>query len=210
MRIRSFPIVTTAVMCVVVLAVVFFVVSRVLPDGVVAGSDGPGGATRPSAQATPIHHYGSESGVITATLISPDNVSIQIVQIVKGPKEWLFHIHAHNNARAAVAILSPATNHYFTLALKGIPGTPYTFSQLTVNLVPSARTDLAQHPELPSTVMPSADADGWLVAGLSHTPFSPVQLMYVYGTVTAPACANPGDQSTCHPSTGYRVLVWNL
>ncbi|HEU4781930.1 MAG TPA: hypothetical protein VFS83_01190 [Ktedonobacterales bacterium] len=161
-------------------------------------------------QATPIHHYGAESGSIITALTSPDNVKLQIVAVQRGTNEWLFHIHAHNNSGSNVTVLGANADHYFVLAGKGIPGTPYTFGQLTVRLTPPEQAVAVAHPALSSLVAGGADADGWLVADLSNFKYTPTQLLYVYGTVTAPACTNPHDQSTCHPSTGYRTIVWNL
>ena len=171
-----------------------------------AGISGP-------PQATPIHHYGAEYGAITAQLTSPDNVTFRIVAVQRGTNEWLFHIHVHNNGKQSVSILDAATHHYFMLGGKGgIPGTPITADQIFRMLTPLApeRADSAAHPLLAATVAPGADTDGWLVADLSNFTYTPFQLLYVYGTVTAPACSNPQDQSTCHPSTGYRTIVWNL
>jgi hypothetical protein len=62
-----------------------------------------------SLVATPIHHYGAEAGPITATLVSPDDVSLQVMLIQKEPTEWLFHIHAHNNGTSSVSMLNAAT-----------------------------------------------------------------------------------------------------
>ena len=162
------------------------------------------------AQATPIHHYGAEYGAITDTLTSPDNVTFQIVAVQRGTNEWLFHIHAHNNSGSNVTVIGANADHYFVLAGKGIPGTPYTFGQLTVRLTPPEQAVAVAHPALSSLVAGGPDADGWLVADLSKFKYTPTQLLYVYGTVTAPACTNPHDQSTCQPSTGYRTIVWNL
>ena len=164
-------------------------------------------------QATPIHHYGAEFGSITDALISPDNITFQIVAVQRGTSEWLFHIHAHNNGQQSISILDAATSHYFMIGGKGgIPGTPITADQIFPKLTPlaSSRADLAIHPSLAATVASGADSDGWLVADLSNYKYTPFQLLYVYGTVTAPACTNPNDQSTCHSSTGYSTMVWNL
>ena len=198
------PVVALVGTLLIVMAIVFFALNRSLPGSQVPGSNGP------DAQATPIHHYGAEYGPITATLVSPDDVSLQIVRIEKSAKEWLFHIHAHDNARSGVAFLNTSTSHFFMLGLRGIAGTPYTFSQLDVVLAAPSQAELAAHPALPMNVSPRGDVDGWLMADLSRTTFPPIQLFYVYGTVTAPACANPTDQNTCHPSTGYRTMVWDL
>lgn len=161
-------------------------------------------------QATPLHHYGAESGSITDALTSPDNVRFQIIAVQRSTNEWLFHIHAHNNTGSDVTVLGANADHYFVLAGKGIPGTPYTFGQLTVRLTPPEQAVAEAYPAFSSLVAGGADADGWLVANLSNFKYTPFQLLYVYGTVTAPACTNPQDQSTCHPSTGYRTIVWNL
>lgn len=96
------------------------------------------------------------------------------------------------------------------LAGKGTPGTPYTFSQLSVKLTPAAQATLAAHPALSATLASGADGDGWLVANLANFKYTPYQLFYVYGTVSDMACATPSDQSTCHPDTGYSTLVWQL
>lgn len=160
--------------------------------------------------ATQIPHYGTEYGAITASLTSPDNVTFRVVAIQRGTNEWMFHLHAHNNTGSSVPVLDANANHYFVLAGKGIPGTPYTFEQLTVRLASPGQAVAGEHPALSSFVPGGADADGWLVADLSNYKNQPYQLLYVYGTVTAPACTNPRDQSTCHPSTGYRTIVWNL
>lgn len=162
---------------------------------------------------TAIHHYGAEYGAITDTLTSPDNVTFHIVAVQRGTSEWLFHIHAHNNMGSSVSILDAATSHYFMIGGKGgIPGTPITADQIFLKLTPlsASRADLAIHPSLAATVASGADSDGWLVADLSNYKYTPFQLLYVYGTVTAPACTNPDDQSTCHSSTGYSTIVWNL
>jgi hypothetical protein len=165
------------------------------------------------SQATPIHHYGAEYGAITATLTSPDNVTFRIVAVQRGTNEWLFHIHAHNNGKQNASILDATTSHYFMIGGRGgIPGTPITADQIFLKLTPlaSSRADVAAHPSLVATVASGADSDGWLVADLSNYKYTPFQLLYVYGTVTTPACTNPQDQSTCHPSTGYRTIAWNL
>ena len=162
------------------------------------------------------HQYiitGRSIGAITDALISPDNITFQIVAVQRGTSEWLFHIHAHNNTGSSVPILDAATSHYFMIGGKGgIPGTPITADQIFLKLTPlaSSRADLATHPSLAATVASGADSDGWLVADLSNYKYTPFQLLYVYGTVTAPACTNPDDQSTCHSSTGYSTIVWNL
>ncbi len=163
-------------------------------------------------QATAMHHYGAEFGAVSDSLTSPDNVTFKIVGIQRGASEWLFHIHAHNNGKQSISMLDAATNHYFMIGGRGTPGTPITADQIFRKLTPlaSSRPDLAAHPALAQTVAPGADADGWLIVDLSNYKYQPIQLLYVYGTVTAPACANPQDQSTCHPSTGYRTIVWNL
>jgi hypothetical protein len=169
-----------------------------------------------SLVATPIHHYGAEAGPITATLISPDDVTLQVLSIQKEPTMWLFHIHAHNNAQGSVSILDAATSHYFDLGLRGTVNKPYTWNELNITLTATStvaldsQAALAAYPALSATVAPGADSDGWLVANLATTTYPPFELLYVYGTVTAPACTNPNDQSTCHPSTGYRTLVWRL
>lgn len=169
-------------------------------------------------QATAIHHYGAEYGKITDSIISPDNVTFKIEAVQRGTGAWLFHIHAHNNAAQTVSILDATTNHYFMIGGKGgIPGTPVTAEQAFRILAPMAssslgfsQADKAAHPALAATVAAGADTDGWLVADLSTYKFTPFQLMYVYGTVTAPACTNPQDPSTCQPSTGYRTIIWQL
>ncbi len=163
-----------------------------------------------SLMATPIHHYGAEAGPSTAVLISPDNVTLQILAIQKDATAWLFRIQAHNRATRAVAILDATTNHYFALALVGAPGTSYTWQQLTISLQEPTGIELAAHPALASTVAAGAQSDGWLVADLTESPYPPVELFYVYATVTAPQCSNPQDPSTCHQGLGYRTLVWQV
>lgn len=204
---RSRNILYVAVGVVVLLAAIVFAVNRpqeAANSGVL--SNGPSGPV----QATPIHHYGAESGTVSDALISPDNVTFRIVTIQRGTTRWLFHIHAHNSASHAVSILNTGTDHYFMIGGKGLPGTPYTNSQIFLKLTPVGQADLAAHPALTGTVGAGADSDGWLVADLTNFHLPPFNLLYVYGTVTAPSCTNPADQSTCHPSTGYRTLVWQL
>lgn len=188
MRIRILPLV--AIGTVALLVVAFVIVTHLQP--------------------TPIHHYGAESGAMSDTLISPDNVTFHIVEIQRGATRWLFHIHAHNNASLGVSILDAGTDHYFMLGLKGTPGVPLSASQITVTLTSPAAADVAAHPALPAAVAAGADVDGWPAADLTHVQYPPFQLFYVYGTVTAPACVNPADQSTCHPSVAWRTLVWTL
>lgn len=205
MRVRN--ILCVAAGLVVLLAAIVFAINRpqeVANSGVL--SNGPSGPV----QATPIHHYGAESGTINDTLISPDNVTFRIVSIQRSATKWMFHIHTHNNAGHSIAIVNAGTAHYFMLGGRGLPGTPYTASQMFVKLTPAGQADLAAHPTLPATVEVGADSDGWLVADLTNFHLTPYGLLYVYGTVTAPACTNPLDQSTCHPSTGYRTLNWQL
>ena len=163
-------------------------------------------------QATEVSHFGTEYGAITDTLTSPDNVTFQIVAVQRDTSEWLFHIHAHNNGALNIPILDTATSHYFMIGGRGTPGIPMTADQAFLKLTPllSSSADLAVHPSLAAKVAGGADSDGWLVADLSNYKYTPFQLLYVYGTVTAPACTNPQDQSTCQPSTGYRTIVWNL
>jgi hypothetical protein len=96
------------------------------------------------------------------------------------------------------------------LGLKGPLGPPIPPSQLIVTLTPPGQADLAAHPALPAAVASGADNDGWLVADLTNVAYPPFQLFYVYGTVTAPACASLTDKSTCHPSVAWRTLVWTL
>jgi hypothetical protein len=205
MRIRILPFVAIGTVVLIVGAIL--TVTHLQPTNSNVQTQGLSG---PVAQPTPIHHYGAESGAVSDTLISPDNVTLHIVEIQRGTTRWLFHIHAHNNAGLGVSILDAGTNHYFFLGLKGTPGVPITPSDITVTLTSPAAADVAAHPALPSAVAPGADVDGWLAADLTHTKYPPFQLFYVYGTVTAPACANPADQSTCHPSVGYRTLAWTL
>jgi hypothetical protein len=90
-----------------------------------------------SLMATPIHHYGAEAGLITATLVSPDDVNLQVVSIQKEPTEWLFHIHAHNNGTSRVSILNAATSHYFVLSLLYVYGTVTAPTCATPALNPS-------------------------------------------------------------------------
>lgn len=197
----------TAAGAVILLAAVFFAVSRLQsPSSQTLLTQGPSGAP----QATPVHHYGAEFGAVDATLISPDNVTLHIVEIQRSTTKWLFHIHTHNNTSQSVSILDAGTNHYFMLAGRGLPGTPYTDSQMFLRLGSVGQTDLATHPALATTIEAGADSDGWLTADLTNFHLPPYELLYVYGTVTAPACANPSDQSTCHPSTGYSTLNWTL
>jgi hypothetical protein len=208
----------TLLACIALLAVVLFALNGIHQpatpsSGLTVISQGYSGP----AQPTPIHHYGAETGPITATLVSPDNVSLQIVSIQKEATEWLFHVHAHNNGKTSVSIINAAKSHYFVLSLKGTPGKPYTWSELTVQLQPAtqavlgAQAQLATHPALNATVAGGADSDGWLVANLANVTYPPFQLFYVYGTVTAPECPNSTQNpSTCPTGTGYRTLVWNL
>lgn len=182
-------------------------------SGCTVGNRPLAGRLNALAQTTPIHHYGAEYGAITDRLTSPDNITFQIVAVQRGASKWLFHIHAHNNGQQSVSILDAATSHYFMIGGKGgIPGTPIAADQIFLKLTPlaSSSADPAKHPSLAATVASDADSDGWLVADLSNFKYTPFQLLYVYGTVTAAACANPDDQSTCHSSTGYSTIVWNL
>jgi hypothetical protein len=179
-------------------------------SGCTVGNRPLAGRLNALAQTTPIHHYGAEYGAITDTLTSPDNITFHIVTIQRGANEWLFHIHAHNNGMQSMPVLDATTSHYFVLTGRGIPGTPYTFGQLTARLTPPEQAVAEAHPAFSSLIAGGSDADGWLVADLSNYKYTPFQLLYVYGTVTAPACTNPDDQSTCHSSTGYSTIVWNL
>jgi hypothetical protein len=162
------------------------------------------------SQPTPIHHYGPEAGNISDSLISPDNVTFQIVDIQRDATKWLFHIHAHNNADLDTKILDAGTSHYFMLGLQGPAGTPIPPDQGEVILAAPAQPDAAAHPALPAVVASNADVDGWLVADLTNAKYKPFQLFYVYGTVPTVACANPRDTSTCHTETAWRTLVWML
>jgi hypothetical protein len=164
---------------------------------------------QPTSNPT-LHHYGAENGAVSDSLISPDNVTLHIVEIQRGATRWLFHIHAHNNASLGVSLLDAGTDHYFMLGLKGLPGTPYTFSQISVKLTPPGQADVAAHPALPAAVASDADSDGWLAADLTNVTYPPFQLFYVYGSVSTTACASLTDKSTCHPSVAYRGLVWTL
>src|SRR5260221_4519844 len=161
-------------------------------------------------QPTPIHHFGLENGKISDSLISPDNVTFHIVEIQRGATKWLVHIHAHNNAGLGTKILDAGADHYFMLGLKGPAGSPVPPGQGEVTLTAPTPTDSAGHPALPAAVASNADGDGWLVADLTNVKYPPFQLFYVYGTVTADACADPNDKSTCHAATGWRTLVWIL
>ena len=117
-----------------------------------------------SLVATPIHDYGADGGPITATLISPDDVTFQILTIQKDATTWFFHIQAHNRSNNAVTILDAATNHYFALGLQGTSGTPSTWQQSTIEVQLPTGIELAAHPALGSTVGSGAQSDGWLVA----------------------------------------------
>ncbi len=176
--------------------------------GILANANGP--VDIPQATTTPITHYGPEDGSVDASLISPDNVTFHIVDIQRGVSSWLFHIHAHNNAAASVVIQDPTSDHYFMLSGKGTPGTPIAASQIFLKLTAPETTNLAMHPALSTSLAAGADGDGWLVANLTNYAYQPFQLLYVYGTVSAMACTDPNDQSTCRPDTGYRTLVWQL
>ncbi len=210
MRNRKSLLVLVAVTATILLAAVYFTASNGQPAaGPTVKSQGFSGPPA-QASATPIHHYGAESGALNAALISPDDVTLQIVDVQKSATKWIFHFQAHNNASQAVPILDAGTNHYFMLSLRGTPGTPYAASQLFIKLTAPVQADLAAHPALPTTVVSSADADGWLVADLTNIAYPPFQLLYVYGTVTGTECADPKDQTTCHPVEGYRTLVWQL
>jgi hypothetical protein len=161
----------------------------------------------------PLHHYGPESGPITAELISPENVRLRILTVERGATRWLFHIHAHNNTTQRVIVWGGGSDadHYFTLGGVGVAGTSYTGDQLFLRLTATTVADSAAHPALPPTVNGGSNIDGWLAADFSHFPYpSDGFLYYVYGTVTTTACASLTDRSTCHPSTGYRTMVWRL
>jgi hypothetical protein len=162
------------------------------------------------SQPTNPPQYGPQAGTVNAILTSPDNVRLQIVTVQRSPTRWLFHIHAHNNSIQRVTVWGSA-DHYFMLSGMVPAGTPVTASQMFLKLSSLSQADLASHAALPSAVNGKADIDGWLAADLSHFPYPPDGfLYYVYGTVTTPACADLQDKSTCHPSTGYRTLVWRL
>ena len=162
------------------------------------------------SQPTHSPQYGPQAGTVNDILTSPDNVRLQIVAVERGPTRWLFHIHAHNNTLQPATIWGSA-DHYFMLSGVVPAGTPVTASQMFLTLAAPAQPDLASHAALPAAVNGGAETDGWLSADLSHFPY-PTDgfLYYVYGTVTTPACDNLSDTSTCHPSTGYRTLVWKL
>lgn len=162
-------------------------------------------------QPTNPPQYGAQNGPLNAILTSPDNVRLQIVAVQRGSTRWLFHIHAHNNTIQRVIIWGNGSDHYFMLSGATTPGTPVTASQMFLPLTAPTQVDLAAHSALPSIVNGDGDVDGWLVADFSHFTY-PTDgfLYYVYGTVTTTACANLTDRSTCHPSTGYRTLVWRL
>lgn len=163
------------------------------------------------SQATHPPIYGPQNGAMSAVLTSSDNVNLQIVKVQRGPTRWLFHIHAHNNTIQHVTIWGNGADHYFMLSGVVPAGTPATASQMFLRLTAPTQVDLAAHSALPSIVNGDGDVDGWLVADFSHFTY-PTDgfLYYVYGTVTTTACANLTDRSTCHPSTGYRTLVWRL
>jgi hypothetical protein len=135
---------------------------------------------------------------------------LQILAIQTEATTWFFHIQAHNRSNNAVTILDTATTHYFALGLRGTPGTPYTWQQLTIALQPPAGVELAAHPALDSTVASGAQSNGWLVADLTESPYPPFELFYVYATITALECSNTQDPTTCHQGLGYRTLVWQL
>lgn len=209
MRIRTLPlpfaVIGTAVLLIIAILIGIFFPRTSTPTTVqTLGFSGSG------PQATPIHHYGQESGHINDSLISPDNVTFHIVAIQRGTTKWLIHIHAHNNAGLDTKILDAGTSHYFMLGLKGPAGTPIPPGQGEVILTAPAQTGAAAHQALPAVVASNADGDGWLVADLTNVTYPPFQLFYVYGTVTANACANPRDKSTCHTATGWRTIVWML
>lgn len=207
MRIRTLPFLLVAIgtpvlLIIAILVGIFFSQTLTPTTAQTLGVSG--------AQSTPIHHYGPEAGNISDSLISPDNVTFQIVDIERHATNWLFHIHAHNNADLDTTILDTGTSHYFMLGLQGPAGQPIPPDQGEVILAAPAQTDALAHPALPAVVASNADVDGWLVADLTNAKYKPVQLFYVYGTVTANACTNPRDKSTCHTSTGWRTLVWTL
>lgn len=178
-----------------------------------AGISSP--ASQATPVATPIAHYGPETGAVGDALISPDNVTLQVIDIQKTATKWMVHIHAHNNnnntsATASTTFLAPTADHYFMISGKGTPGVAYTNSQMFLKLTTAGQADLGTHPALPASVSPDGDGDGWLVADLSTFKLQPYQLLYVYGTVTAPACSGPTTNSTCTTAVGYRTLVWTL
>jgi len=164
-------------------------------------------------QYGPSPAYDSQYGQVSATLTSPDGVNYRIVAIERGATRWLFHIHAQNVSGKPATILGQ--EHYFMLSGQGTPGTPVTASQIFLKLVSPEQTGLSgaalvSRPALPTLVSGTSAGDGWLAADLTHFKYPPNALLYVYGTVTTPACSNPQDQSTCHPDTGYRTLTWLL
>lgn len=204
---RPQTILAAMVSAIVVLVAIVFAVNNVqAPSSQTLLSAGPSGQAQPTA----VTHYGPEAGALTDTLVSPDNISLHVVELQRGANQWLFHIHVHNNTNHSLTFQDVETNHYFVLVGKGAPGVPYTFSQLTVALTAPAQASGTSHRALPPTVVAKSDVDGWLVADLSSFKYQPIQLLYVYGTVTDLACTNPQDQTTCHPSTGYRTLLWRL
>ena len=164
-------------------------------------------------QSSPLPSYGTQYGQISAILMSPDNVTFQVVGIERGATRWLFHIRAQNTTKRSVTIMT--SDHYFMLAGQGTPGTPVTASQIFLKLVVPAQSglvgaDIASHPALATSVTASGVTDGWLAADLTNFKYIPHALLYVYGTVSDLACSNPRDQNTCHPDTGYRTLTWLL
>ncbi|MGO8947910.1 MAG: hypothetical protein ACLQUY_09645 [Ktedonobacterales bacterium] len=72
-----------------------------------------------SLVATPIHYYGPQGGPINAALVSPDDVTFQILAIKKEATAWFFHIQAHNHASHAVAILDVTTNQLLCFGSSG-------------------------------------------------------------------------------------------
>lgn len=171
----------------------------------------PMNVTGSAPKPTPITHYGPEVGAITATLTSPDNVTIHIVAIQREPNEWLFHIQMRNNTGQKVAFLSSSSAHYFMVAGTSKPGVPASADQYFLKLTPPGPADTASHAALPALLAPHAQGDGWLVADLTNYAYGqPIALFYVYGTVPDTACASPTDPSSCHPDTGYRTLLWRL
>ncbi|GEM_PF-4466735 len=197
---------TTVVAIAIVVGLVALVTTQHPGDSSPARS--PGGQSGPTSANVP------QYGQISATLTSPEtNVTFHIVEIERSASLWFFHIHAHNSQHQSAMIIG--RDHYFVLTGAGTPGTPVTASQNFLTLVTPAQaglaqSDLATHPALAATVQSGSDADGWLVANIAHFKYTPYSILYVYGTVTTPACTNPQDKSTCHPATGYRALVWML
>ncbi len=148
------------------------------------------------------------SGAIGAELTAPEGFSIIVDKVERGSAQWLFHIRAHSSAANAIQVIGSGADHQFVLVEAKPAGTPA--NEGVVQLSAPTQADLATHPAFPAMLGAGASTEGWLRADLTSLKYPPQLLLYHYASVSATVCDNPSNQNTCHPTTLFSDLEWDL